>query len=335
VFAGHQGAVRDLFSVFGVATALIAAVMCFAQRNFKRLLAFSTISHMGIMLLGVAQLTPLGLAGAFVYGVGHAFAKGALFLAAGILLHRRRTVDEIDLAAKAGRMRWTGALVIAGAAALAGLPPFPTFSGEQMMGESAQAIGHAWMRWVAITGAVITAAAVFRFAGRVFLGLGPAAEESGTAGPRLPETPDTSGGHGRIPLGMSVPAFTLIGLGALIGSWSGMAPSALAAALRFVDQPGYAARVLDGLSLPVPAVPRLHVVPSDFVRSFALAIIAILVAAGALCSTRARRIFGDSPLFARPVCFLRNLHSGILPDYVAWTVAGVAILSASAWTWLR
>ncbi len=335
VFSTHQGEVRGLFAAFGAATALIAAVLCFAQRNFKRLLAFSTISHMGIMLLGVAQLTPLGLAGAFVYGVGHAFAKGALFLGAGILLHRKRTVDEIDLASGARRMRWTGALILTGAAALSGLPPFATFRGEILMSQSAQAIGCGWMQWVVIAAAAITAAAVVRFAGRVFLGLGPAAEEPGTSGPRLSESPDTSSGHGHVPLGMALPAFVLIGLSGLAGCWPGMASSALAAALRFVNRPQYSAHVLDGLSFPAPAVPPLPLSPADYVRGFALLTIALLIALAALCSTRARKIFGDFPLFARPVCYLRNLHSGILPDYVVWTVTGAAILSATAWTWLR
>lgn len=60
----RQGALRNLLLVFGVATALLGAVMCYAQRHLKRMLAFSTISHMGAMLLGVALLAPRGLAGA-------------------------------------------------------------------------------------------------------------------------------------------------------------------------------------------------------------------------------------------------------------------------------
>ncbi len=335
VFGPHQGVIRDLLAVFGVATALIAAILCFAQRNFKRLLAFSTISHMGIILLGVAQLTALGLAGAFIYGIGHAFAKGALFLAAGILLHRKRSVDEIDLAASARRMRWTGALVIAGAAALAGVPPFGTFRGAFMMSDSGEAIGYGWMQWVVFAAAAITSAAIFRFAGRVFLGMGPAAEEPAAAGPNLPEKPDTTGGHSHVPVGMAIPAFVLIAIAALAGVWPSFNRSTAAEALRFIDRAGYAAHVLGGAPFPLPPAPPSHFPGSEIVKGFAIAALAIFIAWATLCSGRARRMFGESAFVARPLRFLRGLHSGLLPDYVTWIVAGAAVLSASAWAWLR
>ena len=333
--AGHQEAVRALFGSFGAATALFAALLCFAQRNFKRLLAFSTISHMGVILLGLAQLTPLGLAGAFVYALGHAFAKGSLFLGAGILLHRRRSVDEIDLAACAKGMRWTAALILIGAAALSGIPPFPLFRGDRMMGASAAAIGCGWMRWVAMAAAVVTGAAIFRFAGRVFVGLGPPREELGSAGPRLPETTDTEGGHGHVPLGMYIPAFGLLGLGAVAGLWPALAPSTVSVALRFTDREGFAAHVLDGIPMTPRAMLQVPATPAEFFGAFGFVVLAAAIAIAALCSSRTRRLFGDSPVFARPMHFLRDLHSGILPDYVAWSVVGAAILSASAWAWLR
>ena len=93
-----------LLATFGAVTALSGAAMCYAQRHLKRLLAFSTISHMGILLLGVALLTPQALAGVELYVVGHALLKGGLFLAAGILLHRAATLDEIELAAHPRRL---------------------------------------------------------------------------------------------------------------------------------------------------------------------------------------------------------------------------------------
>ena len=66
----------------------MGALFCFRERHIKRLLAFSTISHAGMFLTGIALLTPLGLAGTAVYVVGHALVKAALFLCIGIVLHR-------------------------------------------------------------------------------------------------------------------------------------------------------------------------------------------------------------------------------------------------------
>ena len=69
----------------GALTALVGAVMCYVQRHLKRMLAFSTVSHNGLMLLGVALLTPQGLAGTAMYVLAHGLVKGALFMCVGIL----------------------------------------------------------------------------------------------------------------------------------------------------------------------------------------------------------------------------------------------------------
>src|SRR6185437_16174878 len=65
------GSLRVLFVSVGVITAVVAAIMCFSQRNLKRLLAFSTISHVGLMTLGIGLFTASGLAGAAIYTLGH------------------------------------------------------------------------------------------------------------------------------------------------------------------------------------------------------------------------------------------------------------------------
>ena len=59
---GHRAAITRVFLALGVLTALIGALFCFRERHLKRILAFSTISHAGMFLTGIALLTPLGLA---------------------------------------------------------------------------------------------------------------------------------------------------------------------------------------------------------------------------------------------------------------------------------
>ena len=91
---GHYGEIRATFETLGLLTAVVGALFCFRERHIKRLLAFSTISHAGLFLTAIALLTPLGLAGAAVYVIGHAFVKAALFLCTGIVLHRLGSVNE-------------------------------------------------------------------------------------------------------------------------------------------------------------------------------------------------------------------------------------------------
>src|SRR5918999_3151112 len=114
VFAGRglEAAVRDVLLGLGVLTAVLGAVMCFVQRHVKRLLAFSTISHMGTLLVGVALLTPQALAGSALYLVGHGLAKAALFMGAGILLSSRAAIDELTLRGRGGDLPLTGGLFV-------------------------------------------------------------------------------------------------------------------------------------------------------------------------------------------------------------------------------
>src|SRR5207248_7278929 len=88
---------RAVLLGFGAAGALVGAAMCFLQRHLKRLLAYSTISHAGIFLIGIAVLPAKGLAGAGVYVVSHGLLKGALFLCVGMLLNAVNSVDELVL----------------------------------------------------------------------------------------------------------------------------------------------------------------------------------------------------------------------------------------------
>jgi multicomponent Na+:H+ antiporter subunit D len=93
-FAPHADELRAILIALGAVTTLWGAVMCYTQRHLKRLLAFSTISHIGMFVCGIGLLSAQGLAGVATYVVGHGFTKGALFMLVGVLLHRFGSVDE-------------------------------------------------------------------------------------------------------------------------------------------------------------------------------------------------------------------------------------------------
>ncbi|MFD1046665.1 complex I subunit 5 family protein, partial [Kibdelosporangium lantanae] len=94
---------RGTFQVLGLVTALVGAVLCLMQRHLKRMLAYSTIAHLGLFLIGMTS----GVTGAVTYVLGHAGVKGALFLLVGVLLARKGNVDELDLRGQVRDLRLT------------------------------------------------------------------------------------------------------------------------------------------------------------------------------------------------------------------------------------
>ncbi|MEU2085567.1 proton-conducting transporter membrane subunit [Streptomyces albus] len=197
VFAGPGGlpgtAVRRTLLVLGVLTALAGALLCWLQRHIKRLLAFSTVAHTGLFLVGLASLTPEGVTGTALYVLGHAGVKAALFGCAGVLVDRFGSVDEQELHGRGGELRRVGVLFTVGGLALAGLPPFGTGLGKALSEEA----GGGWATVVFVLVSAATGGAVLRVAGGVFLGLGAPPGEADvparTARERPPDATEPGG----------------------------------------------------------------------------------------------------------------------------------------------
>ncbi|HEX8947595.1 MAG TPA: proton-conducting transporter membrane subunit, partial [Dissulfurispiraceae bacterium] len=112
--AGHAPQLREALLIVGTVTCLLGAIMCFTQRHLKRMLAFSTVSHAGIMTAGIGMLDEKALAGTFLYLLGHGFVKGALFLCAGMLLHRLGGIDEVSLHNRGRRLKIAATVFLVG-----------------------------------------------------------------------------------------------------------------------------------------------------------------------------------------------------------------------------
>ncbi len=97
VLGPHDAALRAVLVAVGLLTGVLGAVLALAQRHLKRLLAFATISYVGLFMIGVAMVTPAGLAGSAAYIVGDGFVKASLFVAAGIAQYRLAGLDEARL----------------------------------------------------------------------------------------------------------------------------------------------------------------------------------------------------------------------------------------------
>ncbi|MHB8339758.1 MAG: proton-conducting transporter transmembrane domain-containing protein [Mycobacteriales bacterium] len=121
---------RHVLLAFGVASLLLAALYLLDQHDIKRLFAYSSIEHMGILAIGVSFASPLAAFGVLLHVIGHAAAKGNAFMGAGVVVRKFRTKE---LSAVRGGFRvlpWSGPLLLASVLALSASPPFALFRSE-------------------------------------------------------------------------------------------------------------------------------------------------------------------------------------------------------------
>jgi multicomponent Na+:H+ antiporter subunit D len=321
-FTGHHPALMSLLLVVGTISSVLGAIMSFGQRHLKRMLAFSTISHTGLLLIGFALLDPHALAGVALYVAGHGLVKSSLFIGAGILLHRYGTVDELELRGRARRHRFAGIVFFFGAMGLAGVPPNLTFLGEHAIGHAATLLHQDWIHVVFAFSGAVTSGAVFRVFGRVYLGWG--GKQALTPGKHIPEDRETAGPHHRIPAVMIFPAFLLVTAALALTLTPHLRNATLGAARTMSNTAAYQARVLDGAHIPNSAAPGTN--PSltpALISSLCSVIVGLLLAAWALSPAWPKRHRAIAPL--RPlVRGLHSLHSGHVGDYVAFLTFGAA-----------
>ncbi|HEY3157185.1 MAG TPA: proton-conducting transporter membrane subunit [Candidatus Eisenbacteria bacterium] len=130
--AGLAPYAQGFFILFGLASIALAAAFLLAQRDYKRLLAYSSVEHMGILALGLG-IGGTAAFGAMLHAVNHSFTKAMLFLLAGNILAAYRTKSVHEVRGVLRRIPVTGALWLAGLFAITGSPPFGTFVSELLI----------------------------------------------------------------------------------------------------------------------------------------------------------------------------------------------------------
>jgi hydrogenase-4 component F len=143
----------------GLLSLAIAALSLVTQRQYKRLLAYSSIEHTGLMCLGLA-LGPLGVFAAMLHLVNHTLAKSMMFFVSGRILDRYGSPEIGGVSGLLRVMPWTGGLFAAGMIALLGLPPFGMFLSKFTLVRAGFADGQGWLM-----------AAVLAFLGIAFVSL--------------------------------------------------------------------------------------------------------------------------------------------------------------------
>ena len=121
---------HSLLLLFGVLSMVVAALLILVQRNLKRLMAYSSIEHMGIIAIGLGLGGPLGLFGALLHSFNHSVAKSLLFFGAGNIRHNLSTLRMEGIRGIARSLPQTSAALAVGGLAIAGLPPFSLFVSE-------------------------------------------------------------------------------------------------------------------------------------------------------------------------------------------------------------
>jgi multicomponent Na+:H+ antiporter subunit D len=291
--------VLGLLMALGVVSALVGAVMALAQDDLKRLLAYDTISQVGVLAVGFASDTPDGVAGATYHLVNHALFKALLFLCAGAVVH---ATGATKLSEMGGLGRHRPGLAIAftaGVAAIAGIPPLNGYISLGLIHDGLTKSGQPVVYAAMLVAQTITIAALGRAAYLAF----------------YRRRPDPYPELQRLRPGMVTALSTLsvacLGFG-LFPDWI-LDHVAGPAAAGVLHGGLYARAVLGGGgSIGTIAVSFHYFKPTELAG-----VAATLVLGGLLARTYIRI---SEP---RAVSLLRAVHNGSVNDYAAYAVLGV------------
>jgi NADH-quinone oxidoreductase subunit M len=146
--------------LWALVTMVYGGLMVLAQTDIKRLLAYSSISQMGYLLIGIASNTTLGVSGSMLHYISHGLGKAALFLAAGAIIHQSGIRDIRSLGGLAAKMPISAVAFIIGCMNIAGVPPTIGFISKSLvfMGVFRQGLQTSWYELAVALAALISTA---------------------------------------------------------------------------------------------------------------------------------------------------------------------------------
>jgi hydrogenase-4 component F len=164
------GFARTLLLIVALASLALVAVLLLAQRDYKRMLAYSSIEHMGLLALGAAIGTPLAMSAVLLHVLGHGLAKSVAFLASGHILQVTGTSRIDGVRGLLGRSPLVAAGFGAALLALLGFPPFSLFASELGIFRAGFAAGLGWAVALALLLVLLIMAAIAARGARMLLG---------------------------------------------------------------------------------------------------------------------------------------------------------------------
>ena len=171
------GTIQFMLVFIGSLSMFVCVTMALAQHDFKRLLAFHSISQIGYVLTAAGLCTALGISSGLYHAMNHTLFKGLLFLAAGAVLHETGTTDLDKLGGLSKKMPHTTVLFLIGAASISGIPPFNGFASKWMVYQATYEkavasgnIGFLLVTIIALITSVLTLASFVKVSQSVFFG---------------------------------------------------------------------------------------------------------------------------------------------------------------------
>ncbi len=161
MFGDYMKELAWLLMILGLVNILYGAILAFAQKEFKRVLAFSSISHMGILLLGIAALNQIGLQGALFQAISHGLISALMFFLVGSMYERTKTTMLSELGGLAKSVPVLSGLMLVAGFALLGLPGLSGFISEFLAFVGIFQV-NPWLAAVGTIGLILAAAYTLR-----------------------------------------------------------------------------------------------------------------------------------------------------------------------------
>lgn len=309
----------------GMLTLLLGAFVALFKHDLKELLAYSTISHLGLITLLFGLGTPLAAVAALFHIMNHATFKASLFMVAGIVDHETGTRDMRKLAGVLKYMPHTSVLAIIASAAMAGVPLLNGFlSKEMFFDQVVEAASHisGWafaIPVLATLGAILSVAYSLRFVHDVFFNGEPVG---------LPRTPHSP------PLSMRVPVdflvFICLGVGILPALTVGPLLKIAAEATLQGKPPYYSLAIWHGFNLPL-LMSALALAGGIFVYAFRRRLFAWNDRRSGRLEARA--VFDGlvDRLFRLSVAATRSFDKGSLQSMLIWTLSAAGLAAVAGW----
>ena len=350
---------QTMLVFIGCLSMFVCVTMALNQHDFKRLLAFHSISQIGYILTALGLCSAIGIAGGLYHAINHTLFKGLLFLTAGAVLYATGTTYLDKLGGLARKMPQTAALFLVGAFSISGIPPFNGFASKWMIYQATfekaaetGSIGYALVTVVCVVTSVLTLASFIKVGQSVFFGqLRPEYEN-------VKETPLSM----RIPMWIMAALCFLTGLfpDLMIKYLLGPATAAVLNTARYIDAAmgaGYAEATAyfdSYLAEPVLTFAGTWD-PVSWLVLFVIIMCAVTLVSlagksgrGAVTLTddakHATFFGGEEAQYSHVASgdlfwgfkhnlrgylgFMSRAHSGVTNDYVVWGVCAMAVITA-------
>ncbi len=183
---GFGANIKALLMVFGTISIIVGAFAAIGQKDFKRMLAYSSISQVGYIVLGFGCGTALGIAGAVFHLFNHSIFKSLLFVNSAAIETRLGTTDMDKMGGLSARMPFTGATSVIGMLSAAGIPPLSGFWSKLIIIIALWQAQHTAYAAIAVGASILTLAYLLVMQRKVFFGkLGPGLEDTVEARPGI------------------------------------------------------------------------------------------------------------------------------------------------------